>query len=572
MGSASCPSGPYPNNPTEDAVANAISSNCGVVWDDFNPISSKHADFGGYIIEWSADCNNDGIVDYGQILDGTLVDANTDGIPDVCVTLRVPEEYPTIQAAVDAAPALSTVLVGPGVYGPFDYMGKHIVVRSVAGAESTTIDATGYAGSAVTFGELANFSTTLRGFRILTGSGTAYPDNPDGWRAGGGCYLWAPSDSIQGCAGTIEDCVFIGASGGCGYGAGIWTRRGNVAVRRCRFDNLHTQHHGPALSIDPTALQTVPGDTGYACVIEDCYIGHSSSYNNGGMLIGNDSPSVPISCRVTRCEFEGNSATFQAGALLTGAAPWSAGGQLVVERCVFHGNSAPVSNSITSQYLNGTAAFSIRLIDSIVTESGTSVRIGTGSAQLQGNRLCGGQSAVVGRWADLGGNQWTCSATSDCDGDGRIDQYEIVLGTDSDVDENGVIDSCESLRVPQDYPTIQSAIDAFPAGEHKVVSVAPGTYNESFSLNGKDVVIRGAANNATILDGTNLTASIAQFTGAEPATAGVENLVFRSGTAGSRIFPKAAFTVGGAIYGINSAAFIRNCRFEQNEADFGGAV
>jgi hypothetical protein len=38
----------------------------------------------GSIIEWSADCNNDGIVDYGQILQGQLSDLNTDGVPDVC--------------------------------------------------------------------------------------------------------------------------------------------------------------------------------------------------------------------------------------------------------------------------------------------------------------------------------------------------------------------------------------------------------------------------------------------------------------------------------------------------------
>ena len=35
-------------------------------------------------IEWSADCNNDGIVDYGQILDGTFPDANGNGVPDCC--------------------------------------------------------------------------------------------------------------------------------------------------------------------------------------------------------------------------------------------------------------------------------------------------------------------------------------------------------------------------------------------------------------------------------------------------------------------------------------------------------
>lgn len=34
--------------------------------------------------EWSADCNNDNIIDYGQILNGTLPDTNTNNIPDCC--------------------------------------------------------------------------------------------------------------------------------------------------------------------------------------------------------------------------------------------------------------------------------------------------------------------------------------------------------------------------------------------------------------------------------------------------------------------------------------------------------
>jgi hypothetical protein len=34
--------------------------------------------------EFSADCNGDGIVDYGQIVDGTFADANGNGVPDCC--------------------------------------------------------------------------------------------------------------------------------------------------------------------------------------------------------------------------------------------------------------------------------------------------------------------------------------------------------------------------------------------------------------------------------------------------------------------------------------------------------
>ncbi len=37
-----------------------------------------------YWVEWSADCNNDGIVDYGQIRTGDLDDLNANNIPDCC--------------------------------------------------------------------------------------------------------------------------------------------------------------------------------------------------------------------------------------------------------------------------------------------------------------------------------------------------------------------------------------------------------------------------------------------------------------------------------------------------------
>jgi hypothetical protein len=37
-----------------------------------------------FVVEWSADCDGNGVVDYGEILDGTLADGNSDGVPDVC--------------------------------------------------------------------------------------------------------------------------------------------------------------------------------------------------------------------------------------------------------------------------------------------------------------------------------------------------------------------------------------------------------------------------------------------------------------------------------------------------------
>ncbi|MFM1804427.1 MAG: Leukotoxin [Planctomycetota bacterium] len=82
-GGSSCSSGPYPNNPTGQERFVALRRDpCGDVWDDFFAI-----ELGGSVgitIEWSADCNADGIVDYGQIRSGELADADGNNIPDCC--------------------------------------------------------------------------------------------------------------------------------------------------------------------------------------------------------------------------------------------------------------------------------------------------------------------------------------------------------------------------------------------------------------------------------------------------------------------------------------------------------
>ena len=57
----------------------------------WNDSASSPVECGGrlcvsYAVEWSADCNSDGIVDYGQIRAGELADTNANNIPDCCET------------------------------------------------------------------------------------------------------------------------------------------------------------------------------------------------------------------------------------------------------------------------------------------------------------------------------------------------------------------------------------------------------------------------------------------------------------------------------------------------------
>jgi hypothetical protein len=56
-----------------------------------------------FAIEWSADCNNDNIVDYGQILTGQLADSNTNGVPDICEQPQCQDADITNNHIVDGA-------------------------------------------------------------------------------------------------------------------------------------------------------------------------------------------------------------------------------------------------------------------------------------------------------------------------------------------------------------------------------------------------------------------------------------------------------------------------------------
>ena len=89
-GTSQCGFGPYPNNPNTNrrfVIMNfgpcVGSHGIRPAWDDYE-LSELGPTIIGIGLEWSADCNSDGIVDYGQILSGQLIDANSNGIPDCC--------------------------------------------------------------------------------------------------------------------------------------------------------------------------------------------------------------------------------------------------------------------------------------------------------------------------------------------------------------------------------------------------------------------------------------------------------------------------------------------------------
>jgi parallel beta-helix repeat protein len=108
------------------------------------------------------------------------------------VTVRVPDDQPTIQAGIDACVDGDTVLVADGTYTgegnrDIDFGGRAIVVMSENGPEMTIIDCE-YRGRGFYFHNGEDSTSILQGFTITNGYETV----------GGGIYCASSSPTITG--------------------------------------------------------------------------------------------------------------------------------------------------------------------------------------------------------------------------------------------------------------------------------------------------------------------------------------------------------------------------------------
>jgi hypothetical protein len=355
---------------------------CGGRWRDDRACLPESIDVRA-VYEWSADCNNDNIVDYGQILQGQLVDANTNGIPDICearLTIRVPADQPTIQAAIDAAP-LNTqciVAVSAGTYaGPIDFKGKSVIVRG-AGASQTVIS--GSAGSSLSvvrftggepaFAALENVS--IRG----GGTGSPFPGSPQ-FQVGGGLFAYNSAASVR-------DCVFENNTAAFGGGAYVWNCTGSI--QRCAFRNNSAGADGAGIQLyrgSPTVVDTI---------VEN----NTANSRGGGLHIVDGTPNLVRT--IVRNNISSNN---------VGGVSWVPAGNaaafLSIDGCNVTGNTAAVVQGGIG-----------------ILEDGATTKV-----SLHGTTVCENlpRPNVAGRFIDLGGN-----VVCDCAGDLNLDG--VVNGAD----------------------------------------------------------------------------------------------------------------------------------------------
>ncbi len=138
-------------------------------------------------------------------------------------TLLVPEDYATIQAAVDASVPGDTVLLRQGLYrGPgnrgIDFRGKDIVLKSISGPEWTVLDCEN-ADRGFYFHEGESRAARVEGIGIWNGQVGAAGV---GW--GGGLH-------IQGSDPTISDCIIQYCEAD--DGGGVYVLSNGSRIERC---------------------------------------------------------------------------------------------------------------------------------------------------------------------------------------------------------------------------------------------------------------------------------------------------------------------------------------------------
>lgn len=164
-----------------------------------------------------------------------------------------------------------------------------------------------------------------------------------------------------------------------------------------------------------------------------------------------------------------------------------------------------------------------------------------------------------------------CEGTGDCNANGVPDPCDLSSGTSADIDSNGKPDECQTVTVPGTSQTIQSAIDAAPASEMRIIQVAAGTYRERLDIDGKPVRIVGAGSASTIVDAAGLGGTAVTVRGAAGRGTVLKGLTIRGGT-GSPSPTSPAYSIAGGLLVDRCAPTIEDCRLTANTAPYGGGT
>lgn len=275
-------------------------------------------------------------------------------VPDAgAATIRVPQDYPTIQAGINAAAAGDTVLVADGIYTGsgnknIEFKGKAITVMSEHGPESCMIDCQNN-GRGFYFNASESSQTVLDGFTIINGYVTGgYVSN----RGGGIRIGTGASPRIQNCiitrnratgmgagiyvvsnASVFENCMISENTGEGLYHDGS-TAGVPLIVLNCVFEsNIGTGLVSPNVDMNGCEFRhNSNGGAQCSGIIRQCVFDGNTGSSGGGLRIGNGS--------VKNCSFTNNMSRDAGGAVYCSSSSDIIIGGAIDEGNIFSANTA----------------------------------------------------------------------------------------------------------------------------------------------------------------------------------------------------------------------------------------
>jgi parallel beta-helix repeat protein len=288
--------------------------------------------------------------------------------PSFAATYYVPDDFSTIQAALDAATGGDTIIVRDGTYTGagnknLDFKGKAVTLRSENGSENCVIDCEGE-GRGIHFHGGESSQSNLDALTIINGFITAYGGDI---AAGGAIYCESNSSP------TISNCAIIGNNAQSGGGIACYSRShpiissceiaGNRALLNSAGGGVYCNDSSPKLVdciIKNNLGSGIYCDESSAPTIEACSVTENSSDSAGGgihcyrkstpLIIGcivsantsqygggiysYDSSPIIRTCAITD--------NFAPGAFSNGAgiACWFSSPAPTISNCTISGNSA----------------------------------------------------------------------------------------------------------------------------------------------------------------------------------------------------------------------------------------
>ncbi|MCK4886507.1 MAG: right-handed parallel beta-helix repeat-containing protein, partial [Planctomycetes bacterium] len=236
----------------------------------------------------------------------TIIDANAVNSPRTVLiklhvggNLFVPEQYPTIQEAIDAANDGSIIIVADGIYTGtgnknINFKRKAIRLRSENGPDNCIIDCEND-GQGFIFDRNEKTDSVLDGFTIANAYNKTYPH-------GGGIYI---GDSSP----VIENCKIINCEAYKLYGGGIYSGGGSPVIRNC-FISGNSSRSGGGLYFSGGEIDhcTIVGNKTYygygggihnsgKATYKNCLIVNNVSAKGGGIYSANSS-SIFYNCTI----------------------------------------------------------------------------------------------------------------------------------------------------------------------------------------------------------------------------------------------------------------------------------